>query len=185
MTPQQLAQALGGAKYIGGGEWQALCPCHDDHDPSLAITTAENGKLLFTCCGGNGCSQDAVLAELRRRGLWSNRDRSDDGSYIVYDYVDEYGALLFQVCKAPATPTKPKRFWQRQPDGQGGWKRKLDPKTGKMKLTMEGARLVPYHLDRLVAARKNANGHPPRVYICEGEKDADNLAKATTPSGAL
>jgi hypothetical protein len=54
-----------------------------------------------------------------------------------------------------------------------------------MKLTMDGARLVPYHLDRLVAARKNANGHPPRVYICEGEKDADNLAKATTPSGAL
>ena len=103
---------------------------------------------------------------------------------ILYDYVDEVGTLLFQVVRVPATAKREKFFYQRQPDGQGGWKRKLDPKTGKMKLTMEGARLVPYHLDRLVAARKNANGKPPRAYINEGEKDADNLANARTPSGA-
>src|SRR6516164_866401 len=87
---------------------------------------------------------------------------------IVYRYVDENGAVLFEVCKK----TEPKKtFWQRQPDGQGGYKR---GENGK--LTMDGVRWVPYHLDRLVAARRNANGHPPRVYICEGEKDADNVA---------
>jgi len=58
-----------------------------------------------------------------------------------------------------------------------------------MKLTMEGARLVPYHLDRLVAAKQQANGHPPKVFICEGEKDADRVAEggflaSTNPRGA-
>jgi putative DNA primase/helicase len=97
--------------------------------------------------------------------------------------------LLFQVVRVPATAKRAKFFFQRQPDGQGSWQRKLDPKSGKMKLTMEGARLVPYHLDRLVAAKQQANGHPPKVFICEGEKDADRLAEggfltSTNPGGA-
>jgi hypothetical protein len=107
---------------------------------------------------------------------------------ICYNYVSEDGTLLFQVVRVSATAKREKFFFQRQPDGQGSWKRKLDPKSGKMKLTMEGARLVPYHLDRLVAARQKANGQPPRVFIPEGEKDADRVAEAgflttTSPGG--
>jgi hypothetical protein len=95
------------------------------------------------------------------------KDNRGGAAPIVFNYIDENGALLFQVCKQ----THPKKmFWQRQPDSNGGWKRGEDGK-----LTMQGARYVPYHLDRLVAAKQKANGNPPRVFICEGEKDADNV----------
>jgi hypothetical protein len=50
-------------------------------------------------------------------------------------------------------------------------------------------RLVPYRLLELIAARAAANGHPPQVFVCEGEKDVDrlrqwNLVATTNPGGA-
>lgn len=38
----------------------------------------------------------------------------------TYDYVDETGALLYQVCRL-----EPKSFRQRRPDGADGWIWKL------------------------------------------------------------
>jgi hypothetical protein len=151
-----------------GEGWTACCPSHDDHEQSLTIHDKPGDINPLVCCH-KGCSQEQVIAALKDLGLWTQRDHpGNGGGTIVYRYVDEAGAVLFEVCKK----TKPeKRFWQRQPDGQGGYKR---GENGK--LTMDGVRWVPYHLDRLVVARQNANGHPPRVYICEGEKDADNVA---------
>jgi len=69
----------------------------------------------------------------------------------AYDYTDETGSLLFQVCRF-----EPKDFRQRAPDGKGGWIYKLD-----------GVRRVLYNLPRVVAA--------DFLFICEGEKDADAL----------
>jgi 5S rRNA maturation endonuclease (ribonuclease M5) len=83
-----------------------------------------------------------------------------------YDYIDEHGELLFQVCR-----TNPKRFFQRRPDGQGGWINKL-----------EDVRRVLYRLPELLEADPSAT-----VFVCEGEKDADALRKlglvATTNAG--
>jgi hypothetical protein len=100
---------------------------------------------------------------------------SSDGPKIVasYDYHDEAGSLLFQVCRL-----HPKTFRQRRPDGKGGWEWKT-----------QGTRMVPYRLPDLCFARAGANGKPWRVYIVEGEKDADRLAAwgltaTTNPAGA-
>jgi hypothetical protein len=122
-------------------------------------------------------------------GIKNNTPKNGSSPMICYDYVSEDGTLLFQVVRVPATPQRAKFFYQRQPDGRGGWKQKLDPKSGKLKLTMEGARMVPYHLDRLAAAKQSANGEPPRVFVCEGEKNANHVASAgflttTNPGGA-
>jgi putative DNA primase/helicase len=76
----------------------------------------------------------------------------------TYDYPDESGKLLFQVVRF-----EPKDFKQRRPDGAGGWV-----------WNTKDVRKVLYRLPELVAARRN--GTPPRVYIVEGEKDADRLA---------
>ena len=47
------------------------CPAHDstarDQTPSLSVTE-EGGKLLVKCF--NGCTQDAVIAALKAKGLW-------------------------------------------------------------------------------------------------------------------
>jgi hypothetical protein len=46
-----------GAKQVGS-EWLALCPAHDDHNPSLAITRGNKQPVVFTCRAG--CTQEAV-----------------------------------------------------------------------------------------------------------------------------
>jgi hypothetical protein len=103
-----------------------------------------------------------------------------------YQYVNERGELLFEVCR-----WDPKGFSQRQPDHEkGGWKRQRD-RDGKMRLSMTGCRLVPYRLDQLTAARVEMveDGIVPLALILEGEKDADRAARGgmlatTCPGGA-
>lgn len=82
-----------------------------------------------------------------------------------YAYRDEQGKLLFYVCRGQG-----KKFWQEQIDSKG----KIIRENGKP--TMRGARLVLYHLPEIVELKRNRNGHPPRIYLVEGEKDADRLS---------
>jgi hypothetical protein len=88
----------------------------------------------------------------------------------AYDYVDESGALLFQSVRLK----DPKDFKQRRPVPWGdGWCWNL-----------QGVRRVLYRLPQLRAAPAWR-----RVFVVEGEKDADNLATlglvaTTSPLGA-
>lgn len=63
---QNIVRALGGHR--AGAGWMAHCPAHEDSTPSLSITESRDGKLLVHCHAG--CSQAAVIAILRERGLW-------------------------------------------------------------------------------------------------------------------
>lgn len=178
ISAASLARDLGQAKREVGGGWRCLCPAHKDHDPSLSVVE-KNGKLLVTCRAG--CDQLSVVDALRARGLWPNKAEADQSRYVAatYTYVDEGGRKLFDVLRWGPKKT----FSQQQPGtGKGGIKRGPDGKP-----TMQGARYVPYHLDELVAAKARCNGHPWRVYLCEGEKDADRLREwglvATTNAG--
>jgi hypothetical protein len=49
----------------------ARCPVHDDRTPSLAVADGHDGNLLVHCHAG--CTQIAVIAELRQRDLWPSR----------------------------------------------------------------------------------------------------------------
>jgi hypothetical protein len=92
----------------------------------------------------------------------------------TYDYVDEQGLLLFQVVRFAGH-----KFLQRRPDDKGGWIWKLGD-----------TRRVLYRLPEVLAAKAARNGHPWRVYLCEGEKDVDRLrdqwgvVATTNPGGA-
>ena len=86
-------------------------------------------------------------------------------SVAQYDYVDEFGELLYQVLRL-----EPKSFRQRRPDGHGGFSWELN-----------GVRRVPYRLPELL-------GSPPEiVFVPEGERDCESLRElgliATTNSG--
>ncbi len=70
MTAETIAKALGGRK--AGRTWMARCPAHDDRKPSLSIATGDEGRVLVCCHAG--CSQAAVVAALKARGLWPGRD---------------------------------------------------------------------------------------------------------------
>ena len=69
MKAEELVKALGGRWC--GSYGVARCPGHRDKTPSLSVKEGSGGVLLVHCHAG--CPQEAVINELRRRGLWSNR----------------------------------------------------------------------------------------------------------------
>ena len=46
-------------RQTGPKSWMALCPAHDDHNPSLSVTEADNYRLLINCFAG--CSPDSIV----------------------------------------------------------------------------------------------------------------------------
>lgn len=147
-----------GVKPTGPGRWKAKCPVlvHKDKDPSLSIRLNED-KILIHCHGDSGCSAEDIVkaAGLKMSDLFLKPKKTNSTITEVYDYRDEKGELLFQVCRK-----QPKGFTQRQPDGNGGWVYNL-----------QHVRRVLYRLPELLNADPNE-----LVWIPEGEKDVDKLA---------
>jgi putative DNA primase/helicase len=145
--------------------WQARCPAHEDDKPSLCVSKGDDGRWLLFCQAG--CPIEAVVQALglKMADLMGAGDGHENGSQhangnsfgrIVaeYDYRDQTGALLFQAVRFD-----PKNFRQRAPKDGSGWTWMLN-----------GVRRVLYRLPELLAADPNAT-----VFVCEGEKDVDNL----------
>ena len=109
----------------------------------------------------------------RLQSLWLDRWRifqrrtnshaRSDPFVAIYDYTDESGELLFQVCRKPDKAGFP----QRRADGKGGW----IWKTGDV-------RKVLYRLPELIEAVANER----RILIVEGEKDVESLRKLNVPA---
>jgi putative DNA primase/helicase len=169
---QQVLDALGdGARRCGTG-WEARCPSHDDRVASLSINEGADGRVLLFCHAG--CESHRIVGDLGLTwaGLFpESRDKPLmlDDAVIVYDYHDEQGRVLFKVGRFSA----PKSFRPFHPDGM------------RWKIGQGNVRRVPYRLPEVISAvRENRY-----VFVVEGEKDADNLAKlgfvaTTNPGGA-
>ena len=130
-----------------GDEIEFLCPAHEDHDPS-AGWNRRKGVWKCLSCGAGGSARD--LAERLGIHVETVKERAEKGTIVaVYDYRDERGELLYQKVR-----WQPKSFTLRKADGSPG----------------VGSRWVLYRLPELLASSG-------RVYVVEGEKDADNLAR--------
>jgi P4 family phage/plasmid primase-like protien len=144
------------------------CPAHEDGKASLCVSQGTSGKLVLHCQAG--CKPEDVLARLGLtfKDLFNDADgkasaRAASGKpriVATYDYRDEAGKMLFQVCRFD-----PKDFRQRRPDQTAfgdGWT-----------WNTRGVRRVLYRLPELLAAVKAGQS----VFIAEGEKDVEALAK--------
>lgn len=163
-----------------GSNWVACCPCRDDDDnPSLSIGQGRDGKVLATCHRGAGACDFADIMKAagvkpKSKDEVPVKQEKEVLKWVVnYDYYDTDGTLLFQKQRFVTTDGK-KRFRQRKPDGNGGWDYSLG----------DTPRIL-YNLPAVLEAVKN-NG---RVYVVEGEKDADSLialgyTATTCPNGA-
>jgi hypothetical protein len=148
------------------GWWDGCCPGHDDQRASLSFRDGDRG-LILECHAG--CPFEKIAAAVGRRPADFFREnghrpeREQRHIVAVYDYSDAHGALLYQVVRLA-----PKAFYQRRPDGQGGWVN-----------NMEGVPRVPYRLPELIDCT--------HVYIPEGEQDVETLRghgiAATTNEG--
>lgn len=164
-------------KHIGGDEYIALCPFHDDTKPSFNFNKVK-GTYFCHGCGKKG---DFIHFYAKLHGLDTRRDfgkilnsiASDFGIPVektqakiisTYDYVDETGNLLFQVCRMD-----PKEFRQRRPNGKGWiW-------------NLNGTRRVLYRLPEVLKAQE--------ILVVEGEKDVEaarqlGFVATTCPMGA-
>ena len=153
--------------------WQARCPAHDDHEPSLSIAEGDDGRVLLKCHAG--CTPEAIVAALglEMRDLFPQKPKGNGKAerkiVATYPYVDEHERLLFEVVRY-----EPKSFAQRQPDGKGDWIYNL-----------EGVPRVLYRLPDVIRAQE----HGETIFIVEGEKDAESLralglCATTNPHGA-
>ena len=166
-----ILERLRGVQRAGDG-WLAFCPAHPDlHKRSLSVRVGADGRTLLKCHAA-GCPVEQITAAVAMTladlappaGNGSTRPSRATSIVSTYDYTDERGALLYQVCRL-----EPKDFRMRRPDGNGWtW-------------DVKGVRRVVYRLHELAEAE--------RVYVVEGEKDADHLVSlglraTTTPGGA-
>jgi hypothetical protein len=151
-----------------GGYWMARCPAHDDRQASLSVKRGTEQPVILHCHAG--CELDAILdgLGLTRADISKPREESRQvwappAETAIYDYTDERGKLLFQVCRMAG-----KRFKQRRPDPAG-----IDGWTWNLK----NVRRVPYRLPQLKrAARGPVDGRV--AYIVEGEKDVHAIEAA-------
>ena len=168
----KIAGLLGGD--VQGG--QVLCPgpSHDAGDRSLSVkpdASDREGFLTYSFAGDDW--KDCRDHVRKKLGLPEpeSRQKTRGGKWSVlgeYIYYDQNGERLLKVRKC-LDETGKKQFPQFHWDGHGWAKGKPDgPK-------------IPYRLPQLIASPTTA-----LVYFCEGEKDADALAKigfvATTAS---
>ena len=171
-------------RILPNGKRLALCPSHDDHDPSLGYQVGETVPVVAYCLA---CSAtlpavlDALAATPEERGLVLGKAQgtpsrvaaSDSGGHhygsplATYNYADENGTPLFRIVRYRNRPDG-KKIFMAERWGSRGWEPGI-----------KGVRLVPYHLPRVLEAIRSGK----RIYICEGEKDADRLANEAMDRG--
>ena len=61
MKSVDLLTRLQGVKQTGPGQWKACCPAHEDGEPSLTVTDAQD-RILVHCHAG--CTAEAVVGAL-------------------------------------------------------------------------------------------------------------------------
>lgn len=171
-----------GVKLTGGGNHRmAVCPFHEDKNPSMSVDlekevwfchgcgakgsvidflALKQGKTIAAVMGGNGDGKPWKPAPKRAPEPPPDDDEPPPADAPAakpvisktYSYTDETGTEVFQVVRMV-----PKTFRQRHQGPGGAWI-----------WSMDGVQRVLYRLHEVV--KKEC------VWVCEGEKDADNLA---------
>src|SRR5688572_17131765 len=85
-----LADSLG-FETLGDGKYKARCPSHDDRNPSLAVSSGSDGRVLLKC--HTGCSTESIVRDLglEMKDLFEPREKRR--IVATYEYQDEKGRL--------------------------------------------------------------------------------------------
>lgn len=176
-------EAAGSKANRAGGGRVYQCPAHDDRSPSLSVSAGNTVEVVFNCHAG--CERDDILAALgltwkdilrgggdskeyreRRADLWVPCNPKGCGGHKAaeYRYTDETGKLLYAVTRCSRKGDGcPHPFAQWRPDGT--------KPHGKAWGLPASVRHVIYRLADVIAAARAGK----RIYLVEGEKDADRM----------
>ena len=127
---KELISRLNQAKESVPGKATALCPAHNDKNPSLSVKLTDQ-KILLNCHAG--CSFTAIVSALNMNinqfNTINSKPKKRRQEVCRYDYRSEGGKLLYQVVRY-----NPKDFRPCRADG---------------KYTLKGVQRVPYLLENL------------------------------------
>ena len=127
---KELILRLKQAKESAPGKATALCPVHNDKNPSLSVTLTDP-KILLKCHAG--CSFSGIVSALNMNTDQFNAEnpkpKKRRQEVCRYDYLSEGGKLLYQVVRY-----NPKDFRPCRADG---------------KYTLKGVQRVTYLLENL------------------------------------
>lgn len=148
----------------------------------------EGGGILDLVERTRGLKGRDAISWLREQGVVISDDRPQHNSngasarmkspwgelVATFDYVDEAGKLLFQVCRFESDERakdgkREKTFRQRRPDpeARGGWDWKV-----------QGTRQVPFKLPELI----EATASDAMIFVAEGEKAVNALRGIGVPA---
>jgi 5S rRNA maturation endonuclease (ribonuclease M5) len=174
---REIEKAGGKLTASGPSRFMAKCLFHEDGTASMSV---DDSKGLFNCFGckaagsvidfwarqrncqpadilremGNGNKNGGSAAPTRLPKAPPSNSASPPAEKTIewiYSYENQFGWEVYQVVRY-----KPKTFRQRHQDENDNWV-----------WSMEGVTRVLYHLPQVMGAE--------RVWICEGEKDAETL----------
>ena len=148
MIIQDILSRLEGVRPSGDG-WTAKCPAHDDKHASLSVGVGQDGKILLNCHAG--CDIDRITYSLgiAKRDLFPNKNKpSVVPNRRQIEAIYEYPNGVQKIRYVG------KDFMWRRPSGKGGW---------------------TYNRQGVSHSLYVAGELSGTVYICEGEKDANNV----------
>src|SRR5215211_1738313 len=205
---KHILSCLEGVEEISDGSYKALCPAHDDHEPSLSVTEGEDHKPLVHCFVCK--NQEKVWRALEERGI-SKSDLSSgngtgsdpDGSKKrkrrmcltgVYDYKTPDGEFVRHHSLRFEPPPNDEQHHPKY-RGEHCYSNRKDkdfrqarpnPGSSGYLYGLDGVQTVPYNLRDVMRASLDGGV----VVWVEGEKDANNgkellgLTTTTCPMGA-
>ena len=139
-----------------GRRIMALCPAHDDHNPSLSVCE-KDGRILVHCHAG--CKGTDVVAAIgltfEDLFIESYSDRAKPRIEREYPYLDEEGRERYRVLRYSDKSFRVGRF-----------------EDGEWVSGIGNERRVLYRLPEVLAAPRDTT-----IYVVEGEKDVDALWK--------
>jgi hypothetical protein len=100
LTPEYIANELGGALPEQNGSWLARCPVHPDKNPSLLISSGRRKPIVVHCRAG--CDQAALINALTDLNLLPVSSKAPQVKKklgklaATYRYFDADGTYLFE-----------------------------------------------------------------------------------------
>lgn len=146
------------------GPWRdAPCPWHEDRTRSFVFNVNSGGWKCHAGCGFGGLKEAAAKSGVPfPKSANGNGQPADE---TLYSYFTADKKLAYQVVRLQKGTKK--TFRQRRPDGHGTWV-----------WNMTGVAPLPYRLPELLAAPAET----AFVFVCEGEKDVENLRDLGLPA---
>lgn len=145
-----------------GNKAMALCPAHNDKNPSLCITLSQDReKILIKCFAG--CETRDILSavNLKMSDLYTHicpksqaiKSKPEKVNETCYKYYDADGSILYTKVRNDYADGTKDFFFQNSKGGK----------------TLKGVKTVPYNLPQVLKSST--------VYFVEGEKCADAVIK--------